>query len=268
MQTHPVAQNLRIFVINRKKDEDRRRDMTERLHKLGLTPEFIEAVDGHSMDAYSVPEYDRDRRLLYFGRDLSVGEIGCLLSHRSIYKKIVAEQIPLSLVLEDDTHFQPDFPEVLEELVKTAGKWDMIRFLDRKKIFKAPHRLLRKLTDKYDLARVRGVPGGAYAYLLTSHAADILLAKSERNSVQIDIVHGRYWETGLNALVTKPSPVSPDLDIASTIGDSRFDKKITIKGLKRLLSPFFRFCFKINTSLQSRRYFAKTLKSDQINWKN
>ena len=268
MQRHPVSHKIRIFVINRKKDADRRADMSERLNALGLAHEFFEAVDGHNMDALEAPEYDGPKRRLYFGRDLSVGEIGCLLSHRAVYKKIVDEQIPLTLILEDDTHFKPEFPDVLQAIIETAGKWDMVRFLDRQKIFKAPHRILKQLNEKYALARVRGVPGGAYAYLLTSHAADTLLSKTQKNSVQIDIVHGRHWETGLNALVTKPSPVSPDFDIPSTIGDSRFDKEITVTGLTRLIFPIFRFCFKINSSLRSRAYFAKMQQADRQDWKD
>ena len=267
MQIHPVSHQVRVFVINRAKDADRRADMSKRLEALGLAHQFFEAVDGHNMDAYAAPEYDGVTRRRYFGRDLSVGEIGCMLSHRAVYKKIVDEQIPLTLILEDDTHFKPEFSDILQEIVATAGQWDMVRFLDRKKIFKGPHRLLHKLSGDYALARVRGVPGGAYAYLLTQNAAETLLSKTQKNSVQIDIIHGRHWETGLNTIVTKPSPVSPDFEIPSTIGETRFDKKITVSGLTRVLFPFFRFCFKINTSLQSRRYYAKMRKSDQINWK-
>lgn len=267
MSNHPVSGKLQIFVINRDKDAERRIDMSKRLGALGLEFEFFQAVDGHKIDAYSVPEYDGEKRRLYFGRDLSVGEIGCLLSHRAVYKKIVEEKIPLTLILEDDTHFKQDFPDLLEEILKTTGRWDLIRFLDRQKIFKAPHRILKQLTNTYSLARVRGVPGGAYAYLVTENAAAVLLEKTKKNSVQIDIVHGRHWETGLNALVTKPSPVSPDLQIPSTIGETRFDKEVTVSGLTRLLFPFFRFCFKINSSLRARIYYMKKHREDGLNWR-
>ncbi|MBE7638252.1 hypothetical protein GUA87_15450 [Sneathiella sp. P13V-1] len=267
MQKHPVSDQLQIFVINRKKDAERRANMSKRLGDLGLEFEFFEAVDGHQIDAYSVPEYDGEKRRLYFGRDLSIGEIGCILSHRAIYRKITDERIPLTLILEDDTHFKEDFPDVLEALVRESKKWDMIRFLDRKKIFKAPYRILKQLTETYSLARVRGIPGGAYAYLVTSRAAEVLYNNTKRNSVQIDIIHGRHWETGLDVLVTKPSPVSPDLEIPSTIGETRFDKEITVSGFKRLIFPVFRFCFKVNSSIRSRWYFAKKKQADRRNWR-
>lgn len=261
-------ENLRIFVINRKQDVDRRRTIAQRLDAIGLTPEYIDAIDGYSMDAFAAPEYDRSRRLLYFGRDLAAGEIGCLLSHRLVYKKIMEEEIGISLILEDDAHFAADFPEVLQQVIEAKDNWDMVRFLDRPKIFKAPHRIVHKLSDKYSIARIRGVPGGAYAYLLKHHAAEVLLAKSQHSTVQIDIVHGRYWETGLNVLVTKPSPVVPDMDIDSTIGDGRFMKENTTNGFRKLFFPIFRFLFKLNTSIRARLYYAKMKKADQRNWEN
>ncbi len=266
MQKYDLSEKLKILIINRKSDTSRRKDISERLEKLGLDFSFFEAVDGHAIDAFSVPEYDRKKRLRQFGRDLTVGEIGCILSHRAVYKKIVAEKIPLTLILEDDVHFEPDFPELIQQLLSTQNKWDMVRFLDRKKIYKGTHHILKHLSDKYALTRVQAVPGGAYAYLLTEHAAQSLLRCTEKNFVQIDVVHGRIWETGLNVIAVKPSPVAPDMEIPSTIGDTRFDKQLQIGGLNRILYPFFRFHYKISTSLMIRLKYYLYKQQDQDNW--
>ncbi len=264
MQKYDLSEKLKILIINRKSDTSRRKDISERLEKLGLDFSFFEAVDGHAIDAFSVPEYNRQKRLKQFGRDLAVGEIGCILSHRAVYKKIIAEKIPLTLILEDDVHFEPDFPQLIEQILQTQIKWDMVRFLDRKKIYRGTHRIVKQLSDKYALTRVQAVPGGAYAYLLTEQAAQTLLECTKTNSVQIDITHGRIWETGLNVIAVKPSPVIPDMEIPSTIGDTRFDKQLQISGLNRILFPFFRFHYKITTSLMIRLKYYLHKKQDQI----
>jgi glycosyl transferase family 25 len=195
-----------------------------------------------------------------------VGEVGCILSHRSVYKRIAAEKIPLTLILEDDVHFAPDFPELLEQILQTQNKWDMVRFLDRKKIYRGTHRIIKQLSNNYAFTRVQAVPGGAYAYLITEQAARTLLRCTETNSVQIDITHGRVWETGLNVIAVKPSPVTPDMEIPSTIGDARFDKKLQIRGLTRFLFPFFRFQYKITTSFMIRLKYYQFKKQDQTDW--
>ena len=67
--------------------------MTERLNPLGVNYSFIEAVNGSALDLKTLPVYDGARRRMLFGRDMSKGELGCLLSHRAIYQKIVDEKI-------------------------------------------------------------------------------------------------------------------------------------------------------------------------------
>ncbi|MEP3247756.1 MAG: glycosyltransferase family 25 protein [Sneathiella sp.] len=258
MSKHAVSNEIRVIVINRKKDTERRKVMSERLDALGLEHEFLEAVDGHSFEAHAAPEYDGKKRRRYFGRDLTAGEIGCLLSHRAVCQKMVDENIPLALVLEDDTYFKEDLPAVLEALLKTNIAWDMVRFLNWDKIFKGPHRILSSLVGDYKLARVQATPGGAYAYVLTRHSAEVMLRFTKKNWLPIDALQGRCWETGLNILVTKPTPAFADFDVPSTIGDGRFDKKITATGLTRVLFPIFRFCFKFGSGFAKRRYFKST----------
>ncbi|MFT6556165.1 MAG: glycosyl transferase family 25 [Sneathiella sp.] len=255
MMNNALSDKIRVIVINRAKDVDRRKVMTERLNALGLRHEFFEAVDGHSFNAHEAPEYDGRKRRLHFGRDLSSGEIGCLLSHRGVCQKMVAEDIPLALVLEDDTFFKPDFPQVLESLLATDVAWDMIRFLNWDKIFRGAHRVLGPLNPGYELARIQATPGGAYAYLLTRHAAEEMVRHTERNWLPIDSLQGRGWQTGLNVLVTKPSPVAADFDVPSTIGEGRFEKKATVTGLTRLVFPLFRFWFKCENGLGKRFHY-------------
>ncbi|MCG8490846.1 MAG: glycosyltransferase family 25 protein [Sneathiellales bacterium] len=258
-----LKKQLRVFVINREKDEVRREEMTKRLNDVGLEFEFFKAVDGHAIDARNCPEYDGEKRRLIFGRDLSAGEIGCLLSHRSICLKMIEETIPVAMVLEDDTHLKPELPAVLSGLLQMELKWDMIRFLSRKKVLSGTQRRVASLTPEYDLVRIQATPGGAYAYLLTLDAAKAIAAHTQRNWLPIDALQSRTWQLGLEVFMTNPSPVIVDNEVPSTIGDVRFDKKVEISGVKRILHPFFRAWFKWENGWNKRREYKRKQDFDE-----
>lgn len=235
---------LRIFVINLRGSTERRAAMQQQLGDLGLPFEFFDAVDGKKLQAQDLAAYDGRKRRLFFGKDLSQGEIGCLLSHRAIYRKIVAEKIPAALILEDDTILSSALPDVLAALQAAEGQWDMIRFLSREKNDRQARRL-RPLDGRHMLARPYGTPGGAYGYIVTRRAAERLNAKMDKNWIPVDILHGQTWRTGLNVFSVIPSPVTYREDQPSTIGDERFSKKIGLKGTERALYPFTRAGLKL-----------------------
>ncbi|WP_293959524.1 glycosyltransferase family 25 protein [Sneathiella sp.] len=252
-----------VFVINRLKDDHRRADMTDRLVIVGLSPTFIEAVDGYQLDIDNLPEYDREKRRRYFGKDLKAGEIGCLLSHRKIYEKMVAEKIPSALILEDDVFLAEDFKDVLEDIQSASLHWDLIRFVGHGKVFDIGFRRLAALRHDYSITRVPTSPSGAYAYLLTIEGAKRLLKFMQKNWVPVDIIHSRAWQTGLETLLIHPSPATPDLDGPSTIGDERFEKAKQITGMTKFLHPFYRFWYKLSNGAGKRLLYLLTWFKDR-----
>jgi len=258
MSSNSDVKSLPVIVINRLKDTDRRAVMTERLEAMGLNYRFFEAVDGHSFEAHLVPEYDGPRRRQYFGRDLTAGEIGCLLSHRAIYKMMVAENIETALILEDDTIFSDDFTDILSGILQSDLNWDVFRFLNAEKILKAPHRLLASFGKGHGVYSIQATPGGAYAYMLTKDAAACLLEHTQKNWLPIDMIHGWGWVTHLRAIAMVPSPVVADHVVASTIGAARFDKTAHISGLTKALFPFYRMWFKLSSGI-GKRYMFRVL---------
>lgn len=248
----PGLQPPPVFVINMATDSARREVMRARLDKTGVGYEFFPAVDGRGFDLSQLAAYDGAKRRRYFGRDMLPGEMGCLLSHRNIYEKMVTENIPVAVILEDDVVFEEDFREALLTLLGTKIKWDVIRFLGSKKIYARGCRKIAKLTDKYWLARLPTAPGGAHGYVLTLEAAKVMIRHMQRNWMPIDTLQGRMWETGLETLVLWPAPVHID-NSESTIGEAaRMDKTVKLTGLERALYPFFRAVYKITDTLGKR----------------
>lgn len=108
---------MKIFAINLDKDVKRRLSLQAQCDRLGLVVEWVRGIYGKQL---SRGELQRDyrphkaRRLL--GREMTYAEIGCALSHLSIYRRIEAERIPLALILEDDVIFDARLAELLDRL--------------------------------------------------------------------------------------------------------------------------------------------------------
>lgn len=235
---------LRIFVISMPHSTERRAAISARLGALGLEFSFFDGIYGKNVDMHRHPLYAGTRRRLFFGKDLTAGEFGCLLSHRGVYQRIVDENVPRALVLEDDAILTDDVPAVLAAVAASSVPWDIIRFLGSEKTYRLS-RAVAPLTKAYELTRATSTPAGAYGYLLSQNGARRLLACTQKNWQPVDMIQGQAWKTGLDVFCVRPSPILPDYDVPSTIGDGRFDKTRHLKNWERALYPLSRLGLKI-----------------------
>jgi GR25 family glycosyltransferase involved in LPS biosynthesis len=96
MNSSQSTQKIPIFVISLARAPDRRAAISSHLKNLGLDFEIVDAVDGAKL-----PDAQR-KSLLADGVNYVPGVIGCYLSHIQVYEKIVKNNIPVALILEDD----------------------------------------------------------------------------------------------------------------------------------------------------------------------
>lgn len=238
-----------VFVISLPTETKRRAMISEHLESRGLPFQFFDAIDGRQMDVIKHQNYNSPRRRRAHGRDLTGGELGCLLSHQAIYQKIIDENLPFALVLEDDVRLGEDFPNVLEKLTHHTDIFDIVRFLGSPKVARGKHRKIKPLDEKHHLVRLRTAPGGAHATLVTRKGAQKLLKALQKNAFPIDTLMGRGWETGIQSLSVQPGLATQDLEMESAIGDTRFNKDIKLQGWERKLFPLTRGAFKIGEAI-------------------
>jgi len=122
---------LPLYVVNLESQPERRRFMEAQLVALpeGFRIEWIRAVDGRALSEEEIrADYDPAIALRTTGRPLNRGEIGCALSHRLIYRKMLEREEPFAVVLEDDVALSERFPEAVFALAQTVP-------LDRPRIF-------------------------------------------------------------------------------------------------------------------------------------
>jgi GR25 family glycosyltransferase involved in LPS biosynthesis len=118
---------MRVFVINLPGDAHRRAFMERQLAGPGIAYEFVRAVDGH--DEAVDHECDDALAEREWGVALNRGEKGCALSHRLIYERMLDEDIPIALVLEDDAVLHPSFLAVAQALAQRSPvEWEWLQF--------------------------------------------------------------------------------------------------------------------------------------------
>jgi glycosyl transferase family 25 len=119
----------RIFVVSLRRAVERRAQVAGTLS--GLRFEFLDAVDKKDLDRERLVRegaYDERRtRRAYRNRGgMTLGAIGCALSHRNLYDEMVAKGWERMVVLEDDVI--PRVPEVAgvgDALRELPAGWDL-----------------------------------------------------------------------------------------------------------------------------------------------
>lgn len=238
------VRHVKIFVINLDRSPDRREAIFARLGELGLTATATRfpAIDGATLSE-AEQGYNGRKRRLFYGKDLTLGEIGCARSHLGVYAEMERCGIDHALVLEDDALIDDTLPAALDAIAANSGDWDMVRFLPEEKNLSRA-RPVKDLGHGFTLCRVYGTPGGAHAYVLNRTAAIRLLKAGKILWRPIDTLHGQIWAHGLRIRCISPCPVAQNLDYESTIGDKRFERKTSLKGWEPLAFPFARLSFK------------------------
>ena len=215
-----------IRVISLPKCTERRERVAKQLDATPYSWSFQDAVHGASLPGFP-EEYDRRTHLRLQGFDMIPGQIGCFLSHREAWKNCVATG-RLTLVLEDDFHFEQPLAEVLPITFENLPHFDVLKLQGHKQGWK--HKVLKDY-GRNQLVKHYHDTFGVAAYFVKPDSARILLAKSDCFHAHIDDFFGHDWIHGLKILCILPYPVKPRGE-PTTIG--RFDIKTKLNRVQRL----------------------------------
>lgn len=206
-----LQNNIKIFIINLKKDTEKKEYMQKLCIKYNIHAEFIEAVEGVSLSEKGISKiYSEKKSIDTIGRELSRGEIGCALSHKSIYEKIVNKDIEVALILEDDIFFDRKLLDILDLKDSIEDKWDLTLLghhtgYSREVDTRASAWKQVNLTNKCKLSRPCEKAYGTYGYMLTNKGAKKLLLQLDTIIKPIDHYTGdsKY----INLYIVNPAPI-------------------------------------------------------------
>ncbi|CAL1530548.1 unnamed protein product [Lymnaea stagnalis] len=167
-----------IYMINLKRRPARRSRMMKAFDYLGIDAKIVDAVDGKELNDTFLEK--SGIKMLpgfadpYHGRAMTMGEIGCFLSHYKIWEEVVEKNYKKILIFEDDVRFEPYFRKklfnLMYELEHTFDVWDLV-YLGRKRL----RRDLESMVDRSDRLAWPHYSYWTVSYALSNHGAKKLL---------------------------------------------------------------------------------------------
>lgn len=115
--------NIQIFVINLDKDTERLHFMESQFQRHHIVFERFSAIFPWKItqDQWDAVDYSGIKEK--YAPNFRPWEVACAYSHRAIMEKIVAEDIPVALILEDDVVLDEAFFSFLDSLDKNIHRW-------------------------------------------------------------------------------------------------------------------------------------------------
>ena len=172
---------LATYLINLDRATERCQVADNQICNANLTYERISAIDGSALNVGQKHHYDETLAFNTLGRSLSVGEIGCYLSHVRAAELFLKKDLEYCLVLEDDFELDPDFTTTLSELIMFLDKegsadFDVVNLCNEpKRNYNKIHTIVTK-NSSFDLCRAHFFPVLTTAILWTRSGAEKFLA--------------------------------------------------------------------------------------------
>lgn len=234
------SDGIQAFIIHLTRAEARRPQVDRIRAACPVPVRVIEAVDGRALTAAEI-EAVYSRSSLHAPRypfELTVGEIGCFLSHRKAWQMIVENDLQAGLVIEDDVEINAEaFGSALKLARVHVGAHGIVQFQVRDV---ANPGAVVAVDGEVCLARPAQVPLRASCTLYTPLAAQRLLDQTKRFDRPVDTYVQMHWLTGLRPCIAIPSGVC---DNGNDIGGTTIQAR-NVPWLKRLrrevLRPLYR----------------------------
>lgn len=194
---------IKTFVVNLAHSTERKKYMETLLKNVSIEYEFFPAVYGKEIKNLD-EVYDKERALKARKHELTVGEIGCALSHRAIYKKMIDENIRQALILEDDIEILPHFFEVYKAL-SSFDVGNKIILLGTNATKRKKMIWKKKLTDTHSMYLVLNSYAGTYGYVIGLKAAKKIYEHSDKVFLTAD--EWKYYRRLSQIWLVSPSIV-------------------------------------------------------------
>ncbi len=237
---------MRSYIIHMRGDAKRQDNVKVLLANLP-DAEIADAVVGRDVQASEgFPITAGNMYSPHYPFELSAGEVGCFLSHRNCWQKIVDAGIDYALIAEDDLAVEPHiWPEVLELIQLHADADTYIRIPAKPRerpasiIAERPHARLF-------LPRVIGLQ--TVCQVVGRNAAQRLLEKSTTLDRPVDTFLQMHWATGQQIHTILPNGVR---ELTDELGGSTIQKKTRTSG--KLARELKRAWYRTQVNLRPQR---------------
>ncbi len=211
---------MKSFIIHMNGDHNRQQNVQQLLSQLP-DPTIIDAINGHDHMSGTNPALRAgDLHEPRYPFPLGPGEIGCFLSHRKCWARIVSENLEYALIAEDDLSLDPHlWPEALD-LIQTHATADWFLRIPAKSREKPGVTVARRKNAVLFLPRSIGLQ--TVCQVVGQNAARRLLNASETLDRPVDTFLQMHWITGQPVHVIHPNGVG---ELTAELGGSTIQKK-------------------------------------------
>ena len=231
--------NYKIFVINLDERPDKFKNAEDQILAQGLSCERISAIRGSNLSEEEITKnYDTKANKKHYMKTMSVGEIGCYMSHRAAWQRIIDEELDYAIILEDDAEVLSNFTSGIECLNKLI-EWDFVKLQGGRGGRKAIEKLA--ITPLLSIVHYDSTPVSCLAQAVSKNGAQKLLSASSPffRPVDVDIQH--YWERNIDVIGLEPKIV----DKANFDSDISAASQNQGRGLKSKLLPRLKYRIKL-----------------------
>jgi GR25 family glycosyltransferase involved in LPS biosynthesis len=152
---------------------------------------------------------------------LTPGEVGCILSHQKVFRKIIDEKLSLALIMEDDVDIAPSIHKILDYLEHADFSFD-ICFLGHHPLRLKTEPFL-KISDSFELNRVNEIVWGAHGYVISLPCAIRMLEKTSEFWESVDFYTGDYRINNILCLYPNITTINKNMEMG-TLEGPRFEK--------------------------------------------
>jgi glycosyl transferase family 25 len=204
---------------------------TERLSAVNLTFKRIDAIDGNNLT---------DKQKYHYA--LSNGQIGCYLSHRKAWQKIVDEKLKYAIVLEDDFYIDESIHDAINNIEQLNEPWQLIKLAAYENRTR-PIAYQHSLNNHQELVIHKKLMTGCCATAISYEGAKQLLKATAQFGRPVDCDLQHVWETQVNGFSLMPYPIMQDAniksDIASCTNKTRIKKAFLRRKIQQIKSCIF-----------------------------
>ena len=241
-----ILEKFKIFIVNLKKDKERRTHIINQLTRQKINNyEIIDAVNGNEFDENEIKKntFANKMGINPWNTKMSPSQIGCALSHIKIYKKFIKTNYDYALILEDDAIFIESFHDKLINFIINNFKYkkQIILLSEIKQFYSKP---INKI-EKYELVNVTNA-FFTHAYFINKEAAKSIISfnypvKTIADNFVLFKLYCGIKITGINPFVVDQDKKNHPTTIS--IEKTKFKKiflfKRTVYKLKMKFIKFF-----------------------------
>lgn len=251
---------------------ERRQEILKRMNLYEIPFEFFDAIEGQLLDDSVMNKIHSKGNLFrkMYGRDMEKGEAGAAMSHLSVYRKIIEDDISAAIVLEDDVDFDSLFKFFLfntNDIESVFKPYELI-LMGYSEMF---HHHVSGQTSFWHRKKIGkglyiGKPinwcWGAYAYIITKKGAEKIMSQEDVPIMQADFLTANSPYYGIKmGILSKPIVWPGKLNKISTIRDRQGNPDIDIRSQsvpqamqqpENFLYILYKFAGKLKTSLAKK----------------